>query len=189
MSRYKIAEVPASEGSYPSPTLNTPAPALPAAETASEGTHPLALSPEEGMFSVSVEAVIAQCQKLLTAKYTAMVMYANYGDRIRSHFRDSIADHFEGHAKEERTAAYRLAMKITALGGEPTPKISKILDVGTLHEMIMAILQYEKTKISLARDLAAMAGDNLALKTYAEMLCEVDQQHADDMRRLYVCEL
>jgi hypothetical protein len=155
--RYKVAAVMTDE--VPSPAAApTPAPeaapeAAPAAPveeaplpqpTASEGTHPLAASQEEGLFAVPQERVISQCQKLLKLKYTAMIMYANYGDRIRAHFRDSIYAHFNEHMGEEREDAYHLAMKITALGGEPTPKVASIPDINDLHQMFVALLQMEK---------------------------------------------
>lgn len=156
--------------------------------TASEGVHPLAVSPEEGLFAVPQEKVVGQCVKLLKLKYTAMLMYVNYGDRIRAHFRDSIYAHFNEHMEEERKDAYHLAMKITALGGEPTPKVVAIPDINDLHQIFMHLLQAEKELLQELRNLVAMAGENLSLKVMAEQMVLTDQQHADDMRRMMFCE-
>lgn len=156
--------------------------------TASEGVHPLVVSPEEGMFAVPQEKVVAQCTKLLKLKYTAMLAYVNYGDRIRAHFRDTIYAHFQEHMEEERKDAYHLAMKITALGGEPTPKVATIPDINDLHQIFMQVLQLEKELIQELRNLAAMAGENLSLKVMLEQMVLTDQQHADDMRRMMLCE-
>lgn len=164
----------------------TPAPApLP---TASEGVHPLAVSPEEGLFAVPQEQVVAQCNKLLKLKYTIMIMYVNYGDRIRAHFRDPIYEHFKEHMGEEREDAYHLTMKITALGGEPTPKVATVPDISDLHQIFMALLQAEKELIKELRNLSAMAGENLPLKVMLEQMVLTDQQHADDLRRMMFCE-
>jgi bacterioferritin (cytochrome b1) len=152
--------------------------------TASEGVHPLAVSPEEGLFAVPQEKIVAQCLKLLKLKYTTMLAYINYGDRIRAHFRDSIYEHFKEHADEEREDAYHLAMKITALGGEPTPKVATIPDVNELHQMFMILLQMEKELLQELRNLSAMAGENLSIKVMLEQMALTDQQHADDLRRM-----
>lgn len=156
--------------------------------TASEGVHPLAVSPEEGMFAVPQEKVVVQCLKLLKLKYTTHLAYMNYGDRIRAHFRDSIYAHFGEHMEEERKDAYHLTMKITALGGEPTPKVATVPDVNDLHQIFMVLLQMEKELIKELRNLAAMAGENLSLKVMLEQMVLTDQQHADDLRRMMFCE-
>lgn len=181
------APAPAQEAAAPSPAPG----AAPAAEeaplpqpTASEGVHPLAVSPEEGMFAVPQEKVVGQCLKLLKLKYTMMIAYMNYGDRIRAHFRDPIYEHFKEHFDEEKNDAYHLTMKITALGGEPTPKVATVPDVNDLHQMFMVLLQLEKELIQELRNLSLMAGENLSLKVMLEQMVLTDQQHADDLRRM-----
>lgn len=177
-----------AQGGGPVEVAGLPGAPPPPQPTASEGVHPLAVSPEEGLFAVPQEKVVGQCLKLLKLKYTAMLMYVNYGDRIRAHFRDSIYAHFKEHMKEERRDAYHLAMKITALGGEPTPKVATIPDLNDLHQIFVQILQMEKELIQELRNLAAMAGENLSLKVMLEQMVLTDQQHADDMRRMMFCE-
>jgi bacterioferritin (cytochrome b1) len=199
MSRYKIAAGAGFDASYSTPEQAPPATEAAAASpeeaavplpkpTASEGVHPLAVSPEEGMFAVPQQKVVAQCVKLLKLKYTTHLAYMNYGDRIRAHFRDAIYDHFKEHMKEERTDAYHLAMKITALGGEPTPKVGTVPDVNDLHQIFTILLQMEKELIQELRNLSAMAGENLSLKVMLEQMVLTDQQHADDLRRMMFCE-
>lgn len=152
--------------------------------TASVATHPLANSPEEGLFAVEQDKVIAQCNKLLKLKYSLMLMYVNYGDRIRAQYRDVIYEHFNEHLKEEREDAYHLTMKITALGGEPTTKVSNAPDAQTIEQMMLNLLQAEKELIQEFRALSAMAGENLPLKVMLEQMVLTDQQHADDLRRM-----
>jgi len=193
--RYKIAsdgaiEVPTEQVQSPDAQMSDAAGAeVPIPQpTASEGVHPLAVSPEEGLFAVPQEKIVAQCLKLLKLKYTTMMMYINYGDRIRAHFRDVIYDHFKEHAGEEREDAYHLTMKITALGGEPTPKVSTIPDINDLHQIFMVLLQAEKQIIQELRNLSLMAGENLSIKVMLEQMALTDQQHADDLRRMMFCE-
>ena len=201
IGRYKIAGITGTpspegspgvlaEGTPPEAGLGTGSPEeapLPQ-PTASEGVHPLAVSPEEGLFAVPQEKIVAQCLKLLKLKYTTMLMYINYGDRIRAHFRDVIYAHFKEHAGEEREDAYHLTMKITALGGEPTPKVSTIPDINDLHQIFMVLLQAEKQIIQELRNLSLMAGENLSIKVMLEQMALTDQQHADDLRRMMFCE-
>jgi len=156
--------------------------------TASEGVHPLAVSPEEGMFAVPQEKVVKKLQALLRLKYTAVIMWMNYGDRVRAHFRDAIYDHFNVHLLEERDAAYDLAMKITALGGEPTPAVSRVPDIGDLHQIFITLLQAEKELIVCGRELLLLCGENTGLRVLIENTVLVDQKHADDLRRMFLCE-
>lgn len=156
--------------------------------TAREALHPFAVSPEEGLFAVPQEKVIAQLNKLLKLKYTAMLFYVNYGDRLRAHYRDSVAGHFEDHFNDERKEAYEIARKITALGGEPEPRVSTVNDTPSLHQMIVTALLHEQQLVKAARELAMMAGENIALKNFAENCAFTDNHHADDMRRLMACE-
>lgn len=162
--------------------------ALTAHETASAAVHPLSVSPDEGAFAAPVEAVVAQCQKLLSLKYTTMLAYINYGDRIRAHFRDSIYEHWKEHTEDERNSAYTLAMKITALGGEPDARVAPVPSISDLHQMMMQLLQFEQQLIGQARVLIEMAGDNIGLRLMAEDMAMTDAHHADDLRRMFFCE-
>jgi bacterioferritin len=156
--------------------------------TANEGVHPLAVSPQEGLYLVDQSAMIGLLGKLLKLKYGAVIMYMNYGDRIRAHFRDSIYDHFQEHMKEETSFCYDLAMKITALGGEPSPKVSVVPDVAGLHQTFMTIIESEKEQIQVARDILTKVGENTGLKVLIENMVLTDQRHADDARRMMLCE-
>ena len=174
----------------------TPAPAEPSAEpalqqeppppTASAGVHPLAVSPEEGLFAVPQEQMLKLLQKALKLKYTAVLMYMNYGDRIRSHFRDAVYDHFQAHMMEERTACYDLAMKITAPGGEPEVQVSKVPSTASLGEIFMHVMQAEKLLIQGQRDILAVCGEHTGLRILIENSLLQDQQHLDDARRMMV---
>lgn len=156
--------------------------------TASEGQHPLAISSEEGAPLVTQPELLKHLQKLLELKYTAMILYTNYGDRIRSPYRDSIYGHFKEHMKEERSGAYDFAMKITALGGEPTPKIHKIPDVSGVGQIFMAIMQAEKELIEAAREAIEVCGEYVGLRLLLEENLLNDQRHLDDARRMYATQ-
>ena len=156
--------------------------------TANEGVHPLVISPEEGLPTVPQEKLLKMLQKVLKLKYTGMILYTNYGDRIRAHFRDAIYDHFKEHMKEERQGAYDITMKITALGGEPTPQVGQVPDTNDLHQMFGHIIMAEKTLIQAERDVLAVCGEYTGLKVLMENMLLLDQKHLDDARRMMLCE-
>lgn len=157
--------------------------------SASEGTHPLAVSAEEGLFAVDQQSMIALLQKMLKLKYTAVLMYMNYGDRARSHFRDALYGHFQEHMREEQAACYDLVMKITALGGEPEVQVAKVPSTPVLTEMFAHIMQMEKQLIALYREIIAACGDHVGLRVQVESALELDQRHLDDARRMSVLSL
>ena len=171
------------------PPMAEPAMAEPAPATASAGTHPLAVSPEEGAFAIPQDQMIKLLQKSLKLKYTAVLMYVNYGDRIRSHFRDSVYGHFQEHMAEERASCYDLAMKITALGGEPEVQVGKVPSTPAISEMFMHIMQLEKELIQGQRDLLAVCGENVGLRILIENSLLEDQRHLDDARRMSILVL
>ncbi len=181
---------PAPDASPEGPTAAAePEQVEPPPPTASDGMHPLAVTPEEGLFAVPQPNMVKLLQKTLKLKYTAVLMYMNYGDRIRSHFRDSVYEHFQEHLKEERTACYDLAMKITALGGEPDVQVAKVISTASLHEIFMHIFQHEKLMIQAQRDVLDACGENTGLRLLIESSLLEDQRHLDDVRRMMVCEL
>lgn len=179
-------------GAEPSPAAvapgSIPEPA-PAPVTASEGTHPLAVSAEEGLFAIPQDQMLRMLQKALKLKYTAMLMYVNYGDRIRSHFRDAVYEHFQEHMSEERTSCYDLAMKITALGGEPEVQVGKIPSTPAIAEMFMHLMQLEKQLIAGQREILSACGDHVGLRILIENSLLEDQRHLDDARRMSVLVL
>jgi bacterioferritin len=148
--------------------------------------HPLAVSPEEGLFAVPQQAMISLLQKALKLKYTAVLAYINYGDRIRAHYRDTIYAHFQEHLDEERKACYDLAMKITALGGEPDVQVQKVPSTPALAEMFMHLMRLEKELIEGQRAILAAAGENVGLRILIENSLLEDQRHLDDIRRMMV---
>lgn len=189
MSRYTVPPKQSQLSLEPQMPDAGMAEAAPPPPTASVGTHPLAVSPEEGLFAVPQEQMLKLLQKALKLKYTAVLMYINYGDRIRSHFRDATYAHWQDHMGEERTACYDLAMKITALGGEPEVQVSKVPSTGVLSEMFMHIMQMEKQLIQGQREILAVCGENEGLRILIENSLLEDQRHLDDARRMMVLAL
>lgn len=187
-SGYAVPPVASTPAVPEQAATETPVEAPPPA-SASEGSHPLVVSNEEGLFTVSQEQMVSLLQKVLKLKYTAVLMYMNYGDRIRAHFRDALYAHFQEHLNEERQACYDLAMKITALGGEPDVQVTKVPSTPVIMEMMGHIMQAEKVLIESQRNVIAACGENIGLRVLMENSLLLDQRHLDDARRMSILTL
>jgi hypothetical protein len=54
--------------------------------------------------------------------------------------------------------------------------------------MFMNIIENEKEQIQVERDILAKVGENTGLKVLIENMVLTDQRHADDARRMMLCE-
>lgn len=138
----------------------------------------------EGRFAVSAEEVARHLTKFLRAKYVIDAAYRSLSDRIRGPWRDSIVGHWAEHASEERKAAYDIAMRIIAMGGDPQVGALVVPPCSPdVQSFIGCLLELELSAIENGRELVRLAGDNTAMKVFGENLVLQDTQHADDLRR------
>lgn len=141
---------------------------------------------QEGLFLVPVENVVISLHKLLEAKYAIDISYRSYADRVRGPWRDSLVGHWSEHSGEERKMAYDIAMKLMALGHDPLVSDIKIPVCGpTLASLAKCLVEQEKTAIMVGREIISMCGDNTALRVMMEDHIMQDQQHLDDLRRMF----
>ncbi len=139
----------------------------------------------EGQFAAPDGQVIAHLQKFLAAKYAIDFAYRSFADRVKGPWRDALVDHWHEHAKEERQAAYDLAMKVVGLGADPLiPAVQIPLCPPNLGGFCKTLMELELKGIENGRKLIALAGDNTAMKVLGENLVLVDTQHLDDLRRM-----
>lgn len=158
----------------------------PAPLSASEGQHPFALSPEEGLPAVPQDVLLKKLAGLVSLKLGAVTMYTVYSDAIRAPFRDSLAEHFNEHAAEERGGVYDYSMKIIALGGRLATKSTRPPEANGLQEILTAVIQFEKGILEATRGLLAVCGDYAGLRLLLEDNLLKDQRHLDDARRMLV---
>jgi bacterioferritin (cytochrome b1) len=124
-------------------------------------------------------------KEILCKKYTLMLMYISYGDQLREFFRDGVYEHFQEHIEEERKSIYALNKKITALGGDAS---AEHCDVPCVHlddarEVFNHILRVEEETICLWSKLFHATDDDVPLNGMAQEGAQMDQAHADDMKR------
>jgi len=146
----------------------------------------IACSPEEGMFSAPVATITGALHKLLAAKHAIDISYRSYADRVRGPWRDSLVGHWSEHAGEERQMAYDIAMKLMALDYDPIISTIEVPPCGpTLASLAKCLVEQEKTAIMVGRQIIAACGDNTSLRVMMEDHVMKDQQHLDDLRRMF----
>lgn len=140
---------------------------------------------QEGALLAPDGQVLSLMGKLLTAKYSIENSYRCFSDRIRGPWRDSLVDHWHEHAKDERKSAYDIAMKIIALGGEPSVTTIQIPPSdGTPQSLGKLLISQELEAIQVCRELIILAGDQTSLRLLAEETVILDSHHLDDLRRM-----
>ncbi len=145
---------------------------------------PVAEGSPEGLLAVPVGQAIAHLQTWLTAKYRIDAAYRSFADRVKGPWRDSLVAHWQEHAKEERTAAYDLAMKIVGLGGDPNVTSMEIpMTPANLASFCATLMSLELKAIEAARETMSMSGEMVSLRVLAENICLQDTAHLDDLRR------
>lgn len=145
----------------------------------------IATSDKEGVTSSSAGELISHLNNFLAAKYCIEVSYRSFSDRVKGPWRDSLVEHWQEHANEERKSSYDLAMKCVALGGDPMLTTIQIPPcTPNLAGFMQVLLTQELDAIEAGRKLVMMAGDNTGLRVLAENTVVLDSQHADDLRRM-----
>ena len=151
-----------------------------ASRVAADPAHEGALGAPEGQ-------ILALLNKILTAKYAIEMSYRSFADRIKGPWRDSLVEHWQEHAKDERDSAYQFAMKSVALGGDPILTTVQVPPCpANLGGLIRVLAEQELGAIEACRELVVLAGDNTGLRLLAEETILLDSHHLDDLRRMAV---
>lgn len=147
----------------------------------------IALTPEkEGTYSTANGQIIAILQEILCCKYAIDNAYRSFADRVTGPWRDALVDHWLEHAKEERSAAYDIAMKVEGLGGDAMITVTNVPACPpNVQAFAMCLARMELELINKCRGLIECCGDNVSMRVFAENLILVDTQHLDDLRRMF----
>lgn len=143
-------------------------------------------SPSEGGLACPAGQMIAHLQEWLHGKYAIDIAYRSFADRVKGPWRDALVDHWHEHAKEERSHAYDLAMRISGLGGDPAQVAVQVpACTPNLGGFMATLMNMELESISAGREACRLAGDSTAFRVMAENIILIDTQHLDDLRRMY----
>ena len=140
---------------------------------------------KEGGYGTADGQIISILTDILHCKYAIENAYRSFEHRVKGPWLDSLVEHWQDHAKEERQAAYDIAMKIMGLGADAMVSMVSIPKCpGNLDAFLMILGRMELDLILKERELIECAGDNTAMKVLGENLVLVDTQHLDDLRRM-----
>jgi bacterioferritin (cytochrome b1) len=150
------------------------------------GKSHVALTPElEGDYSTDKEGLCVLLMDIMHCKYAIYIAYTNFADRLRGPYRDAVVEHWQDHAKEEKQAAYDIAMKLFGLGCDPTVRCIEIPECGNeVGEMAKCLANMELDLINKSRALCSLSGENTAMRVLGENIVLTDTQHLDDLRRM-----
>ena len=133
---------------------------------------------------VTSASVLPMLQEALKTEYQQWDMYYTYKDRLRGACRDSVADHFEEHAKDEADHIETLQRHIQAMGAEPTldrlsiPKLEKV----ELRPILLLQIKFEEQAVAHYKMLLDTLGEeNSALRIDIENIMTQEQEHAHDL--------
>ena len=137
----------------------------------------------EGKFSVSVEEMITQLNRIISAEYSEWMRWYHYALVLKGHGRDSLADKFEEHAEDELGHASVLALRVIALGGYPATDMEHPKHLSATSDIIQELIFREQEGIKLYRDVLALCGDNEGTRQVLEGNVEAEQDHLDELWR------
>lgn len=140
----------------------------------------------EGKFSLPTPKVLEKLNELLTSEYTAWLTYTHFGFILKGPYRDSLKKIFDEHAEQELGHANKLAMRIVALGGNPTTSLDTIPTPSSTDakSLLSALRKQEQEALFLYRDLLRNIGDNEGLRQNIESIIEDEQEHSDELELL-----
>lgn len=131
--------------------------------------------------------ILAHLGTILHAKYAIEMSYRSFADRVRGPWRDAMVEHWQEHAKDERESAYKIAMKMVALGGDPMLASIQVPPCpSNLAGFYKSLAKQEMDAIVACRELIQLAGNNTGLRLLAEETITLDSHHLDDLFRM--CE-
>jgi bacterioferritin len=139
------------------------------------------------------EAVIRVLNEVLATELVCVLRYKRHYYMATGIHAQAVADEFLEHANEEQGHADLVAERITQLGGEPnfnpeglaTRSHSQYVEGESLVDMIREDLVAERIAIeSYSEIIRYLGNDDPTSRGMIERILAVEEQHADDLKRL-----
>jgi bacterioferritin len=139
------------------------------------------------------EAVIRVLNEVLATELVCVLRYKRHYYMATGIHAQAVADEFLEHANEEQGHADLVAERITQLGGEPnfnpeglaTRSHSQYVEGESLVDMIREDLVAERIAIeSYSEIIRYLGNDDPTSRGMVERILAVEEQHADDLKRL-----
>jgi bacterioferritin len=136
--------------------------------------------------SPSFDRVMACLNKIFQAEMAGIHSYLHFSFMIMGHNRIPIQKWFREQAAESMTHAVEVGEKITALGGYPRLQPSAVDEPSThaLDDILEKSLSHEVEALELYKELARLAGDDIALEEMARGFVRAETEHIEQVRKM-----
>jgi len=126
--------------------------------------------------------IIDKLNSDLSGELTAIIQYLQHSYMIKGLIREPISERLEEISEDEMKHAKELSDRIVALGGVPTVKVERVIQLESIEEMLESDLELEKKALK----------DYIEHRNYFEKIGEVgtaliieniivDEQHHSDV--------
>lgn len=131
-------------------------------------------------------SVMACLNKIFQAEMAGIHRYLQYSFTIMGHNRIPIQKWFREQAAESMDHAVEIGEKITALGGQPKPAPQTVDELGkvSLNDVLEKSLSHEAAALELYKELARLAGDDIALEELARGFVRAETEHVEQVRKM-----
>jgi bacterioferritin len=130
--------------------------------------------------------VIKALNEALEGELGEMVRYIHHSFHVYGHGRNPIVGLLRARAKESMDHAILLGEKIIALGGNPTAKVSEVLEPKkeTVEEILKDTLAAEKESLETYKKYLPLVQDDVALDFLLRKQIADEQEHVDELEKL-----
>lgn len=124
--------------------------------------------------------------RIFQAEMAGIIRYLHYSFMVMGHNRIPIQKWFRDRAIECMDHAVTVGEKITSLGGHP-PIVTATVEETNIHsvdQLLQECQRFEEGALAMYKDLAKLAGDDIALEELARDFVRRETEHVDEVRKM-----
>jgi bacterioferritin len=131
-------------------------------------------------------SVMTCLNRIFQAEMSGIHRYLQLSFIIMGHNRIPIQKWFREQAAESMDHAVEIGEKITALGGQPKLEPQTVDELGkvSLDDILEKSLSHEVAALELYKELARLAGDDIALEELARGFVRAETEHVEQVRKM-----
>lgn len=133
------------------------------------------------------EALFKLLNQALENEYAGVIRYSHYSLMIFGFNRIPIVKWFRDQSSESLQHAEKIGEWITALGGHPSLKISKLLETHKhdLRDILGESLEHEKEQLAILETILGVLNDKqIALDEFVRALIEEETLHVSEIEKM-----
>jgi len=133
------------------------------------------------------DKVVDKLNAILEHELAGVVRYTHYSFMVFGHNRIPIVKWLRDQGSESLLHAGEVGEHITALGGHPSLKISKLLETQkhSINDILTESLTHEQTQIKLYRDLLdEVADDSIFIEEFARKMIAEEEMHVAEVQKM-----